>query len=241
MLSTYRLSTSLMLCLLACRDHSAPPPLDDYPPRDASVHLQPAMRPSDDMLEVAAGAFVATPLRCVPGTFDAGRQPPDPVHGVATSGGAFEIDREAVTCGNYVVCAKAGACPELPSDRCLDERATVPHAGAIAYCVWRGLQVATYAQWQRAARGVSGRPRPEKYDPAMECEAAHPCAFTSELGMVYTLEGRSSPEWTRDLDCSKPGSRERWPVRIDLDFGKLNDAAPSRMGVAAFRCSRDGG
>jgi len=76
----------------------------------------------------------------------------------------FELDRREVTTGQYRSCVAAGACDVAAlvagDPRYLRDEwpmVNVTWQDAVDYCAWRGKQLPTEAQWERAARGDDGR------------------------------------------------------------------------------------
>jgi formylglycine-generating enzyme len=77
---------------------------------------------------------------------------------------AFSIDRREVSVGEYRRCVAAGPCPAIPYalgavryDRPELPVVMVTWEEARIYCEWRGARLPTEAEWERAARGASGR------------------------------------------------------------------------------------
>jgi sulfatase modifying factor 1 len=83
---------------------------------------------------------------------------------------AFELDRHEVTNGQYRLCVAAGPClPPLEPGRQAGRYAEadpmlpvvhVPALPAAARCDWLGKRLPSEAEWERAARGLEGRPWP---------------------------------------------------------------------------------
>jgi formylglycine-generating enzyme required for sulfatase activity len=86
---------------------------------------------------------------------------------------AFYIDKYEVTNSQYKACIYAGVC-DLPIDKSSSTRPNyygnpqyhnypfigTDRSGAKIYCEWRGAQLPTEAQWEKAARGTDGRTYP---------------------------------------------------------------------------------
>ena len=77
---------------------------------------------------------------------------------------AFWLDRTEVTVADYARCATRGPCPALPfaeGARRFEKpeypASMVTWDEARVYCEWRGARLATEAEFERAARGISGR------------------------------------------------------------------------------------
>jgi hypothetical protein len=155
----------------------------------------------------------------------------------------FEIDRDAVTCGEWEACVKGGGCKSRRSDECLDGVMEVGLVGANSFCQWRGRRLATWVEWARAARGDS---RDLVRDSAKSCsEFAHNderltrCAYKGPTGMLFALTMRWHGEWTSDQDCVEVDGRSdgmRLLVTVGLGEAGLTRAAASR---APFRCVKN--
>lgn len=98
----------------------------------------------------------------VPLTLDTLLQNELVLHSVVLS--SFWIDRREVTVADYERCVSAGACQAPPYDQggARFAQPTLPvslvtYDDARAYCQWRGARLPTEAEWERAARGLTGR------------------------------------------------------------------------------------
>jgi len=131
----------------------------------------------------------------------------------------------------------ARGCQALPRRVCLDI-----HEIASLYCQWRGGNLPSYAQWQRAARGIDGREYPEGSTPSTTCKIIREsrlrrpgCHFISPTGMQYFTQ-TSLAEWTRDPDCTYPGETG-WRT-VDLSDDRLAKFGASSSSER-FRCVRE--
>lgn len=115
------------------------------------------------------------PMRLVPaGSFlmgsENGQADEKPMHTIQLD--AYYIDKYEVTNASYKTCVAAGVCPDsrvtdlgsLLSYSKLpiydDYPAAVDWEEAKTFCGWRGAQLPTEAQWEKAARGTEGRTYP---------------------------------------------------------------------------------
>jgi len=125
-----------------------------------------------------------------------------PAHRVRLS--PYLINRHPVTVGQFRrFCASTGRpAPPPGSDRMPVADATF--ATAEAYAAWAGLELATEARWERAARGIDGRAYP--WDPVRrELEVRHPNrdmpvgSFPIEASPAGCLDMVGGPkEWCAD-------------------------------------------
>jgi len=159
---------------------------------------------------------------------------------------AFKIDRRLTSCEDITRCVEAGACPAPLGSRgakhCHEEYAWTFHEIASLYCQWRGGNLPSYAQWQRAARGIDGREYPEGSTPSTTCKIIREsrlrrpgCHFISPTGMQYFTQ-TSLAEWTRDPDCTYPGETG-WRT-VDLSDDRLAKFGASSSSER-FRCVRE--
>jgi formylglycine-generating enzyme required for sulfatase activity len=135
------------------------------------------------------------------GTFSMGCSPGDtacdaaesPYHEVAMS--AFYIDRTEVTWAAYGECVAAGGCTSPlgagsgpaceATDRGAYPQTCVTWDQARAYCQWRGRDLPTEAQWEKAARGTDGRVYPWG-------DATPTCELSNQGGCAAALDPADS-------------------------------------------------
>jgi formylglycine-generating enzyme required for sulfatase activity len=144
---------------------------------------------------------------------DSGKDDEKPAHTVFLD--AFYIDKYEVTNGLYKACVVASAC-QKPKDTGRYNTAYyddypvvfVDWSMANTYCEWRGSQLPTEAQWEKAARGVDGRifpwgegdVRPSwagMYDVA--CNRANVSDCNKDLTKVGSYESGKSPYDVYDM------------------------------------------
>ena len=178
------------------------------------------------MVVVPAGAYV---VGCGDGdTGCADDEQPRAIRRVT----AFAIGRVEVTAADYAACVREGPCrPPSRGGACTfgapgRERHPVncvDWKGAAAYCAWKGWRLPGEVEWEAAARGVAGAPRPWGWtDPScevtvMETAEGEGCGRgqTAPVGSVAgdrawsgALDmGGNVREWTSDAYSGYPGSR----------------------------------
>ena len=167
--------------------------------------------------------------------------------------GLLVIDQDLVTCDSYELCVSAGACPPEEDPKksgrewdmnviCYESFAIGNWRSASSYCAWRGLGLPTFAQWQRATRGVNGRALATGADP-WGCDPTVPpypvCQFRTAEGFRYLLAADGF-EWTSDHDCRDDQGGH---VMVDLgDHYRLDATVPEQHrpdSIAFFRCAKE--
>jgi len=156
---------------------------------------------------------------------------------------AFAIDRYPVTNRQFAAFLKAtGYRPEVrrsflrhwgtggPPTALLDHPVVfVSHQDASAYAAWLGLRLPTEAEWEKAARGTTGRrypwgrrnPTPERANYGRRGGTTQPVQAHPEGRSPYGVEDLAGNvwEWTLDADAdgfvpSGPAVNPRRPVAI---------------------------
>jgi formylglycine-generating enzyme required for sulfatase activity len=142
------------------------PPIETDEPETASV------TDTDDFIDVQG-----VPMRFIPaGDFEMGSDTSSyteerPAHTVFLDD--YYIDKYEVTNARYQACVDAGVC-QPPREMSSATRSNyygnsdfddypviyVDWDMAVVYCEWRGAQLPTEAQWEKAARGTDGRSYP---------------------------------------------------------------------------------
>lgn len=156
------------------------------------------------------------------GTFnmgsDNGELDESPVHTVYLD--SYYIDKYEVINAHYKTCVDAGACNKLPITRSYNRDSgyygisefdnypviSVTWDVAKTYCEWRGAQLPTEAQWEKAAGGVDGRTYPwgEEID---ETFSNYNTGDTVEVG---SFESGASPYGAYDMAGNVAGWVADW-------------------------------
>ena len=166
---------SLLSLLLGACARAAPYPISTPAPSSSPVpaggsDLAPVLWPAEitdaagvPLNLVAAGDFVMGS--------DSGSADERPRHQVFLD--AYYMDRYEVTNARYAACVRAGACAPPRDARSYGRTSyygdpqyaeypvvNVAWGQARTYCRWRGADLPTEAQWEKAARGTDGRTYP---------------------------------------------------------------------------------
>jgi formylglycine-generating enzyme required for sulfatase activity len=117
----------------------------------------------------------------------------------------FAIDRFEVTASDYAACVRAGACSGDASEGRQPIGVSQIDA-ARAYCGFRGKRLPTSVEWEKAARGVDGRPFPWGEAPpdceraeSTACAAGHDDVVGHRLAPVGSHPAGAGPYGTQDL------------------------------------------
>jgi len=175
-------------------------------PFDSGAGVPSAIPDSADisMVLIPAGQFTMGS--------DNGDTDEQPVHTVYLND--FYIDKYEVTNALYKDCVTAGVCAQPQNVRNYDNSQYANHPVvyvdwymAKAYCEWRGSQLPTEAQWEKAARGTDGRTYP--WGEGIVCNKANYLSCVGDTKPVGSYEDGKSPyglydmagnvwEWTAD-------------------------------------------
>ncbi len=167
---------------------------------------------------------------------------------------AFYMDKYEVTNAFYKVCEEAGACtpPHQPTSYTHSSYYGNPEFNAHpvifvdwnqanAYCKWRGAQLPTEAQWEKAARGADGRTYP--WGEGLDCTQANywrkDGGCIGDVTVVGNYESGKSPYGIYDL----AGNVWEWTADWHSDTYYQNSPISNPLGPAQglHRVLRGGG
>jgi formylglycine-generating enzyme required for sulfatase activity len=185
---------------------------------------------------------------------------------------AFRIDKHEVTNARFRMCVQAGACSEPQDLRFYDDANLAQHPvvfvswyQAESFCLWSGERLPTEEEWEKAARGSSGRDYPWGNDASVgKLNAGLRLGGTSRVGSFPegvspygALDmGGNVWEWTADWYLPYRGSTYQsdlfgekykvvrggsWnhPITDARTFHR-DLAHPARaLAVVGFRCAAD--
>jgi formylglycine-generating enzyme required for sulfatase activity len=133
---------------------------------------------------------------------DNGDSDEKPVHTVYLND--FYIDRYEVTNALYKVCVTEGACNKPQNTGNYDNPNYADHPVvyvdwnmAQAYCEWRGAQLPTEAQWEKAARGIDERTYP--WGEGISCSKANYLGCVGDTKPIGSYESNISPYGVYDM------------------------------------------
>ncbi|MBT3337225.1 MAG: SUMF1/EgtB/PvdO family nonheme iron enzyme [Anaerolineae bacterium] len=211
------------------------------PSATATKNITPTATPLPEEISDIDLVGNAIPMRFVPaGDFIMGSDDwyddEKPAHQVYVDD--YYIDQYEVTNALFAACAESGTCqsPHYPNGFDISEYANHPvnyitWGQAKIYCEWRGADLPTEAQWEKAARGTDGRTYP--WGEGLDCSKANytpenliPCVGeTREVG-VY--DGGKSPYGVYDLAGNVweyvNGWYDAYPGNTDIkyNYGEMN-------------------
>lgn len=192
----------------------------------------------EEMVEAVADCVrEPLPTRCRAELF----QDEGPVHTVRLS--AFWLDRHEVSVARYERCADAQRCAPLPYYRGAARFARkelpavlVRHRDALDFCTFAGGTLPTEAQFERAARGVSGRKFPwgNLYNPGranhgqQAFDATDASDGYAELAPVDAFADGVTPDRVFNL----AGNAEEWVLdRYAPEYGSSPQSDPTGPGA----------
>ena len=163
----------------------------------------------------------------------------------------FWIDRTEVTVARYQQCVATGRCATPPggSERPapLDHPITmVSWSDAATFCAWAGGRLPTEAEWERAARGASGRAYPwgNVYNPFLSNHGRFglyeldPADGFLEAAPVGSFPDGRTPEGVEDL----AGNVQEWVADwFAPEYSKATAVNPRGPDVGEERVVRGGG
>ncbi len=164
----------------------------------ASIYLYMNKHTSESMVYIPAGWFW---MGCSPNDSNCGDDE-KPYHKVYLS--AYFIDKNDVTVDEYTRCVNAGGCTQpITGQYCnwgVSGRGDHPincvdWNQANTYCQWRGKELPTEAQWEKAARGTNGR----IYPWGNEWDASKACFNQSSTCAVGSYPSGASPYGVMDM------------------------------------------
>ena len=222
-------SLLLIIALLGCSTRTSS---HDEPQGGSAPALDPSTpRPAEDMIAIPAGYYPWDTRRC------------STAEQYERSARPYKIDRRFVSCAEYNACVDAKQCLGLGPYDCSTDVANVQRSAALKYCAWRGADLPTTGQWQKAAR-MDGRFAPGGYAPQIDttCDVSHlagdhrRCLYTSPYGMIIEML-YSDGEWTKDLSCPQDEDGAGKPLVVALQY-RLDTLVTKSSGNAYFRCAR---
>lgn len=218
-------------------------PLEILTPSPTSTEIlvaTPAPLPTE-ITDAKGVSMVLVPA----GKFNMGSE--QPLHEVYLD--AFYIDAYEVTNALYQACVDAGVCL-LPRGQ---DSATRPfYYGysefddypvgyvnwnrAIDYCEWRGANLPTEAQWEKAARGTDGRTYP--WGEGIDCNKANYESCIGDTTKVGSYESGKSPYGVYDL----AGNVAEWTADwySETYYQNLPPSNPEGPNTGQYRVQRGG-
>jgi eukaryotic-like serine/threonine-protein kinase len=131
-----------------------------------------------------------------------------PVHQVYLND--FYMDKYEVTNAHYKTCVEASGCTPHPLTQSRTRSSYYDNSDfdnypvifvdwdqAAAYCKWRGGNLPTEAQWEKAARGTDGRTYP--WGEGISCDKGNFADCTGDTTSVGSYESGKSPYGIYDM------------------------------------------